>query len=50
VGCFVGILVGTVDGKKDAPLLGNGEGESDDEIDVGSLGNNERYSEGLLDG
>ena len=48
-GCFVGILVGSVDENKVAPLLGNGEGESDDEIDGLSLRDKEGYSEGLLD-
>jgi len=38
VGCFVGIFVGGVDGKKDTPSLGNGESESDDAIVGVSLG------------
>jgi len=48
-GCFIGILVGTVDVVRDGPSLGNGKGKSDDEIVGVSLGNSEGYSEGLLD-
>ena len=44
------VLVGPVDGTKDGPSLGKGEGESDHEIDGRSLGKIEENSEGLMDG
>ena len=49
-GCFVKILVGTIDGMRVGPSLGNGEGESDDKIVGVTLGDSEGYSEGLLNG